>query len=236
MQLHPKKILQPKKFLEHQKGTLSREMVNIVVNLINKPGLKILDVGGASGVFLNEIIKKSKFNIDPLILEVDDYYKKRIVNPNITFLEGSILDRKIEENSYDIVIFDFVLHHIVSRNLKKTYLIQQLALQEIFRIVKRGGFVVFREEVNNIRTFSWIIYLFSRIINKLKIKIKFLDIDKVVVHFLTKKELIKIFDIYKKHYGLIIRKKSYQKWGGLKWKLMLFFDYGCVFYLLRVKK
>ena len=56
-QMRAEEILTPEKFMGDEKSILKYlDRLNISLELIKKNGLKILDVGGASGVFLNELV------------------------------------------------------------------------------------------------------------------------------------------------------------------------------------
>jgi SAM-dependent methyltransferase len=237
MQIKPNKSLQPQKFLEYENRPNNR-ILQAVLKVINKPNLKICDVGGASGVFLNEIITHSKYDINPIILEVNDFYKDKIVNNKIKFKQGSILDKDLEDDLYDIISFRLTLHHIVSNSLKKTILLQQQALKEIFRITKRGGYVIIEEQINQIRIFSWLIYLFSKIANKLKIRSKFFDIENVIIRFLSQKEIFSIISHNKTRYNLKIINNEYDRWvTPIKWRFFLLLNnIGSVFYIIKVQK
>jgi len=159
-QLDPKKSLDPEKFISYQK--VQEEMVDAILNHIKRPNMKICDIGGANGVFLDYIIKNAPYPIEPYIIEINDYYKKRLVNKKINFIHGSILDGKIQDNFFDFVVFRHVLHHLVSNNIKKTYINQINSFNEIFRITKSNGYVIFVEEVNQIRIFSNLLYVLSK--------------------------------------------------------------------------
>jgi len=237
MQIKPDKSLQPQKFLEYEERP-NKKILQTVLSIIKKPDLKICDIGGASGVFLNEIINSSKYNINPVILEVNDYYKDKVVNDKIEFKQGSILDKDLRDNSYDIIIFRLTLHHIVSNSLKKTVLLQQRALKEIFRITKRGGYVIIEDQVIQIRLFSWLIYLFSKIANKLKLRIKYFDIENVIVRFLSQNEIHNIISHSKNNFNLKLIKYEYDRWiTPLKWRFFILLNnIGSVFYVIKVQK
>lgn len=233
-----KKVLQPKMFLEYEYASKYNFIINSTLKLIKKPNMKICDVGGATGLLLNEIILKSKHVIDANILEVEEFYKNRIVNKDINFIQGSILDKTIKDNEFDIVVFRLVLHHIISNNLGNTKKIQTRALNEVFRITKNEGFVIFFEQINHSRLFSMLIYYLSKIFNKLKIKWAFFDIDNVIVHFLTFKDLKRNLNVYMKKYKFEFLKKEFNYMiFSLKWKFLFFMrKMGYIFLIIKVKK
>jgi SAM-dependent methyltransferase len=191
-QLSPEKVLTPEKFLEYEKILMGNERMDYIMKYIDKDGIKIIDIGGASGYFLEEIIKKSPFYIDATNLDVDGFFSTKQVNKCIKFLCKSILDSGIDDETYDIITFRHILHHLVAENISDTLENQQNALNEMMRILKKDGYLIFEEEVNNIKLFSRIIYLLSKFANKLKINVKFFEAGKVVVSFLTQKEMKRI--------------------------------------------
>lgn len=237
MQLSPKKILEPERFLLYE-GLDNSLIVPPILKLIKKDNISICDVGGASGKLLNEIVIKSNFKIKPVIMDIDDFYQDKILNNNIEFINESILNNKFDDNYFDIITFWHLLHHLVSNNLKNTLKIQKLALDEIFRITKKNGYVIFVEQVNNNKLFSWIIYLLSKFANKLDINIRSFYIGKVIVHFLSYNYIKKILGDFKKKYNLRIYKTQYFPWkSSLKWRItLLMSNIGSVFYIIKVLK
>jgi len=237
LQLSPKKILEPERFLLYE-GSDNSLMVPPILNLIKKDNISICDVGGASGKLLNEIVIKSNFKIKPVIMDIDDFYQGKILNYNIEFINESILNNKFEDNYFDIITFRHLLHHLVSNNLKNTLKIQKLALDEIFRITKKNGYVIFLEQVNNNKLFSWIIYLLSKFANKLDINIKSFYTGKVIVHFLSYNYIKQILGDFKNKYNLKIYKTQYFPWKlSLKWRItLLMSNIGSVFYIIKVLK
>jgi len=137
-----------------------------------------------------------------------------------------------------MIIISILLHHLVSNNLKNTLKIQKLALDEIFRITKKNGYVLFIEQVNNNEIFSWIIYLLSKFANKLSINIGFFYTGKVIVHFLSYNYIKKMIKDFKIKYNLKIYKTQYLPWKiEFKWKItLLMSNVGTVFYIIKVLK
>lgn len=199
--------LDAERFLEYEKSVINSKRLTEVLNLIDRDGLKILDVGGASGLFLNEISKLTNYKVNLYNFEIDEFYKNKQAGSKINFLTGSIINNNLENEIFDIVTFGDVLHHLIGKNLRETHNNQQRAIQEMFRTTKNGGYIIFNEEVNKIKFFSMIIYYLSRLANKLKIKSSFFDAGKVVVSFLTPHEIAKIIEKANKNYKVRIIKK-----------------------------
>lgn len=237
LQLPPKIILDPFRFMKHE-GWDNSLLLPSILSLIDKNGIKICDIGGASGRLLNEILLKSTHKLLPHILDIDNYYRDKI-SKNITFINSSILNCNIEDNFFDIVVFRHFLHHLVSYNIKNTLRIQKYALNEIIRITKQGGHVIFIEQVNEVPLFSRIVYYLSKITNKLKINLKSFDAGKVIVYFLSQKTISNMLLEQKKNYRLEIEKAQFIHWYNhpLKWKLtILMSKIGSVFYIIKVIK
>lgn len=214
------------------------ERLKSILGLINRDGMKILDVGGASGVFLKIINENAKHKIIGYNLDFDPYYKDKQVNDKIKFINGSIIDSKIGDNQFDIVTFRHVLHHLIGNSIRETKENQKRALSEMFRIVKKGGYVIFEEEVNKIKLFSRIVFYLSKIANKWGIKSKGFQAGDVIVSFLTPRELERMIADIHGEYNIDIIGKSYKKWKmGLKWKITLLMGWvGSVSYLTQANK
>lgn len=237
MQLPPKVILDPSRFIKHE-GWDNSLLLPVTLSLINENNLTICDIGGASGRFLKELLLKSNYKLLTHILDVDNYYQDK-VDKNIKFINSSILNCGIEDNSFDIVVFRHFLHHLVSNNIKNTLRIQKYALNEIFRITKNEGHIIFIEQVNEVPLFSRIVYYLSKITNKFKINFKSFDAGKVIVYFLSQKTIRKMLLEMKKSYNLEIEKEEFIHWfkHPLKWKFtILMSKIGSVFYIIKVLK
>lgn len=237
MQLNSRNTLEPRRFLKYE-GQDNSLIIPRVLSLITKEDTSICDVGGATGNLLSELIRRSKIKIKPVIMEIDNYYKNKLRNKQIRFLNLSILESKLQDEMFDIIIFRHLLHHIISNNLRNTIKLQSFALNEIFRITKKGGYVVFIELVNEIKLFSWIIYLLSKIANRLKIEIKKFNTGTVIVHFLTRKNLEALINSYSSKYNLNKYEERYfRRKLSLKWKLSLLMNKtGALFNIIKVKK
>lgn len=112
--------------------------LNIITKLVDFNNKKILDLGTGEGVWLDPFIKLSSpenvfaSEYDP---EQKDYILK--TNPtlpekNLVICPGEKLD--FEDNSFDIVFQNEVLEHVQE---------DQQVLNECFRVLKKGGHLVF---------------------------------------------------------------------------------------------
>ena len=89
-QLNLNRTLNSQLFLKYEKAKNNERRLNAVLKLINKQNIKICDVGGASGIFLNELLKKSKYKIHVFNLEIDQDYQNKQKNKKINFINKSI--------------------------------------------------------------------------------------------------------------------------------------------------
>ena len=53
------KFLDAERFLIYEKSVINSDRLNNILGLIDGDGLKILDVGGASGLFLDELSRRT---------------------------------------------------------------------------------------------------------------------------------------------------------------------------------
>jgi len=220
-----------------QESERFRYLLDLINNKIKKDGITILDIGGASGVFLDTLMRASNYKISAYNLDFDGYYKDKQVSNEIKFLNLSILDSKMKEEQFDIVTFRHVLHHLVGNNVKETKDNQRKALSEIFRILKEGGTLIFEEQVNNIKLFSRIVYHLSKLANKWGIKSKTVQIGDVIVLFLTQGELRRLIESNDKDRksNIEIKEMKYVSRNlELKWKItLLMCSGGSVFGVVR---
>lgn len=102
------------------------EQLFAFIYLYIKKDSRILDVGCATGGFLNFLDKrgyKNLYGIDP----IEDYVKKAN-NKNIKV--GNVYLIPFGDNSFDVIILDQVLEHLGSL---------KYPMREIYRVLKKGG-------------------------------------------------------------------------------------------------
>lgn len=234
-QLSPEKIIDHRRFIGLEQDIRSSSLVQDVLSRITEPNLKICDVGGASGVFLDEIILRSKFPVRAYNIEVLREYQTKQVNKEIRFLYASILNNDIGDETFDIITFRNVLHHLVGPTLEQTESNQEKALLTMFRLLKPSGFLIFEEQVNQIPPFSKIIYYLSRFANKSKIKCNYFYTGVVVVYFLSTNAIRDIIEGIDNIHKIEVIKKRFIPWHlGLRWKVsLLMSNVGAVYYVIR---
>jgi 2-polyprenyl-3-methyl-5-hydroxy-6-metoxy-1,4-benzoquinol methylase len=173
---------------EHAEPLESRSL-KLALELIT-PGANVLDIGGASGILLSELLRRSSAKFNAHLLEIDDFYKTRIKDTRINFIKGSILN--IDQSQlFDVVTTRQMLHHLIGSSFKRTKANQIKALQNLWKLVKPEGYLIIEEEVNNNEIASKIIFYGSKIAKLSGLKIKSLELGRLIVCFMSQKELIK---------------------------------------------
>ena len=104
------------------------------VDLKNKR--KILDVGCGTGAVTLDIALLTEGEVVGIDIDEEKLQEaERVLSKisNIKLMKGDVLDLPFEDDSFDLVVFNIVLMHV-----KK----QQEAVNEMARVVQKGGFVL----------------------------------------------------------------------------------------------
>ena len=237
-QLDPEGHLDAERFLDYEPKIKTAAIVPHTLDVIDAEHTKICDVGGASGIFLNELMQRSDVPIEPVIMEVTEAYRDRLVNKEIGFIHASILDSGIEDDAFDIVTFRDILHHLVADSVAGTLANQGRAFDEMLRITRPGGHLVFEEEVNNVRLFSRLVYRLSKFANRHRIRCRFFDAGTVIVSFMTPAEIREVLEARREKFALEILVSSVTSqpmpW---RWRLtVLMSSISYATYVIRVNK
>jgi 2-polyprenyl-3-methyl-5-hydroxy-6-metoxy-1,4-benzoquinol methylase len=230
-----REVLDPDRFLDYEHGVVRSRLVDQVLGLVDREGVEICDVGGASGRFLDEIARRSEWPIRGTVFETVDDYRERLVSDSIQFKLGSIVDPEIEPESFDVVTARHVLHHLIGDSLEQTMSNQVTAIDHMVRMVRPGGHVVFEEEVNPIRPFARLVYALSKLANRYRLQSRTFEAGKVVVCFMTPDEIDRAVESAVGRYAAEIVHRDYRRREvDLKWKLtLLMSNVGDLLYVIR---
>ena len=188
-QLDAQSSLNATRFSEYERLFDRAWMLEQCIARIDRPGLRVCDVGGATGVFLDSLARRASHPFEGTVFEVDARHRDHLVNSDLNFLNGSILDNDVPDASYDIVTFAHVLHHLVAASAAESHALQQHALGELLRMTRPGGYLIFEEQVNQVKPFARIVYELSRWANRLGLHSSFFEAGTVVVRFMTPSEI-----------------------------------------------
>jgi ubiquinone/menaquinone biosynthesis C-methylase UbiE len=96
----------------------------------------VLELGCGTGYFTKELSKtNAKITAIDISPELLDYAKSQIKSDNVEFLLDNAYSTKFEDSKFDIVLGSSVLHHLDV----------DLAIKEIFRVLKNNGTIQFTE-------------------------------------------------------------------------------------------
>ena len=235
-QMPVNKVLTPDRFMDYEQELKGSRLVDLALARIVRDGMAVCDIGGASGVFLGELLNRSKYRFDATLLEVVDAYRLRLVDERIHYRLASVLDNDIPDGSFDMITFRHIVHHLVAANIAETLANQRRVFEQIFRMVRPGGYLIFQEQVHYVRLFARMVYRMSLLANKMKIRNSFFDAGTVVVAFPTTQEIELFLDANKSKYAFDIEEYFNEPRDmPLRWKLTLLMkSVGDVTYVIKV--
>ena len=159
--------------------------------LQNRFPLHVCEFGGAGGNMLLEIQNKIGRKFIFHNAELVEKYRSTQVLETINFTRTSILDSEFENDCFDIVILRDLLHHLIGKSIRHTRANQLHAINEAFRVVRRGGLVLIEEQVNRYHTACIILYHLSKLASTMGIRNKrFMITPYTIVGYLTQKEIV----------------------------------------------
>ncbi|NOX59387.1 MAG: class I SAM-dependent methyltransferase, partial [Planctomycetes bacterium] len=189
VQLDPRATLDPDRFMDYERSVLRSRLVDSLHAVIDRPGLHVCDVGGATGVLLQKLREHSQHPFEATVFEVNEAYADRMAHPSIAFRQGSIVDNDLPAGSFDVVTCRHIIHHLVADSVAETLTLQRKAIAELLRITKPGGYLIFEEQVNLVKSFSRTVYHLSKLANRLRFNWKYFETGGVVISFLTPGEI-----------------------------------------------
>lgn len=111
--------------------------------------LKLLDVGGGNGTFLDTMLKALPESTGTLVEMSKAMADKNEASDRKTVICENFLEwaRAAEKRSarYDVIFFNFVLHHFIGNNRSQSILLQRNALHAAQSILAEGGLIVVYE-------------------------------------------------------------------------------------------
>ena len=234
-QLDTERVLDAERFGEYERGFDRSWMLERCVPRIDRPGLRICDVGGATGVFLAKLAERSPHPFEGTVFEVDAAHRARLARDALRFVNGSILESDLPDGAFDIVTFAHVLHHLVADSAKARRALQERALAEMLRITKPGGYLIFEEQVNRIGPFARVVYELSRLANRTGLRSKFFDAGTVVVRFMTPGEIEGEIATHVRDGRARVEESALTPWDMPgRWKLTLLMSrVGCAGFVVR---
>ncbi|MCI0416655.1 class I SAM-dependent methyltransferase [bacterium] len=197
------------RFLDYEDAMVVESRSLTMALTLIKPGSSVLDIGGASGMLLSELLKRSKVDFQANLFEVDNFYKDRIKDKRINFVKGSILGKDGAE-TYDIVLARQILHHLIGGNFERTRRNQTKAIQNLWKLVKPQGHLILEEETNNNKFAGRVIFYGSKLAKLMGLKIKSLEVGRVVVRFMAEKEIMQEIQGLQKS---TIKHQYFDKWA-----------------------
>lgn len=98
-----------------------------------------VDVGGGNGHYADQLL--SAFPSSSVtVVEPDEYLlSKNKENARKHLIAGIYQDAQLDEGAYDVVGFNWVLHHFVGNSYNKTLQFQREGLEKAYRQLKPGG-------------------------------------------------------------------------------------------------
>jgi SAM-dependent methyltransferase len=221
-QLDAETSLDAQRFSEYERLFDRTWMLDQCSARIDRPGLSVCDVGGATGVFLDSLAQRAAHPFEGTVFEVDARHRDHLVRDDLHFQNGSILDNDVPDASYDIVTFAHVLHHLVTNSAAETHALQEHALGELLRITRPGGYLIFEEQVNEVQPFARIVYELSRWANRLGVHWSFFEAGTVVVRFMTPAEIEAGLAKQAAQGRARVEARNFTRWNmPLRWKLTL---------------
>lgn len=186
--------------------------------------LEIGEFGGAAGQLLAALDRHyPRTNLTNI--EIIAGYKKNQVLKKIKFINGSVLNSGLPNQTFDIILMRDVLHHLIGKNSCETHLNQRKAIKELKRLLRPGGIILIEELTNQSAIICRLIYHLSRLNSKLGLRAPKWEISPNTIVFpLTPQELTNLLQKEFKIQKQSILYKKPRPWRS--WFTHLFSPYG----------
>lgn len=156
--------------------------------------IEVAEFGGAAGQLLAAINSRYP-NVGLTNIELVKKYQEKQVLKIIQFVNGSILNSGLRNESFDCIIIRDVLHHLIGRNFVETRKNQAFALKELRRMVRPGGIILIDELTNQSSFACKTIFYLSKLNSHLGIRIDKLEISpQTIICLFTTQELNKLLN------------------------------------------
>ena len=99
--------------------------------LILEPGEKIIDVGGGTGL-VAKVLRSKKQNDDIMVIDLSRSMLQKVNDPKLSIVQGDVTAFPLKDEAFTLAILVNTLHHVYETK-------QQVALREVFRILKKQG-------------------------------------------------------------------------------------------------
>lgn len=181
-------------------------------------GPKILDIGTGGGPYIcgikNEIPHAECFATDVT------FDTLKIINTaDVELACSSVYHLPYHDNSFDVIVFSNLLHHLVGDSKKGSVEQVHIALNEIKRIAKDDATICIFEEYVFFKYQSSILFWLTYCFAKLNLQWKFFHINnRVIVSFLTVEELKRILQLY--NVGIKFE-QIYDPYNSRNWQLRI---------------
>ncbi len=96
---------------------------------------KVLEIGCGTGLFTRKVYAQTKADITAIDISEELLEEARKLLPEATFRVDDAMNLSFEDDSFQVVFGSSVLHHLE----------MEKSLREIYRILKKGGRMVFAE-------------------------------------------------------------------------------------------
>ncbi len=105
---------------------------------------KIIDVGGGTGL-VAKVLRSKKQNDEIMVFDLSRSMLQKVNDPTLSVAQGDVTAFPLKDKTFTLAILVNTLHHVYETK-------QQVALQEVFRILKKQG-RIFIIEISHPTTF-----------------------------------------------------------------------------------